>query len=112
MIARVMDRTRALNIARDVAAIVRRIIGNPAYRVVLFGSWAEGCARQRSDIDVGIDGPTSVDPVLMQEIREVCERLPTLHTIDLVDFATLPDHVRADARAHAVPVTVEAVDGG
>lgn len=93
-----------LSVAREVAGIVRRQVGDPVYRVVLFGSWAQGAARERSDVDIGIDGPTPVDPVTLQEIREACERLPTLYTIDLVDFATLSPAVRERARTAVVPI--------
>jgi len=96
----------ASSVARQVAAIVKRVTGDPAYHVFLFGSWATGRARERSDIDIGVGGPAPLDPVLMQEIREACEDLATLHTIDLVDFALLPPHVREHAMAGAVPVEV------
>ena len=87
-----------LEIARQVAAIVKRVIGDPAYRVFLFGSWALGDARERSDIDIGIEGPAPVTPEAMFEIREACERLPTLYTIDMVDFARVSLDFRRDAR--------------
>lgn len=77
-----------LDVARRVAGEVRRVTGNPEYRVLLFGSWATGRAGERSNIDLGILGPTGVDPVAMAEIREACEALPTLHTVDVVALAT------------------------
>jgi predicted nucleotidyltransferase len=92
----------AWEVAREVAAIVRRVTGDPTYRVFLFGSWAEGNARERSDVDVAVQGPAPLDPALMQDVREACERLPTLYTIDLVDLRTLPDGVRDNVLAHAV----------
>ena len=79
-----------VSVARQVAAIVRRVTGDPAYRTFLFGSWASEKARERSDIDIGILGPRSVDPASMLEIRSACEALPTLYTVDLVDFARVP----------------------
>lgn len=88
-----------LEVARQVAGIVRRVIGDRAYRVFLFGSWASGEARRRSDIDIGIQGPRRVDPALMLEIREACEALPTLFTIEIVDFATVASNFRQEATA-------------
>lgn len=77
-------------VARQVAAIVRRVTGDPSFRVFLFGSRASGESRARSDIDIGIEGPTSLSPEAMLAIREACEALPTLHTVEVVDFATVP----------------------
>ena len=74
-------------IAREVAGIVRRVTGDPAYRVFLFGSWATGRARERADVDIAIAGPSPVPPAMMFEIREASEALPTLFTVDLVDLA-------------------------
>lgn len=92
-----------LSVARQVATIIRRVTGNPAYRTFLFGSWVSGDARERSDIDIGIQGPASVDPEAMVEIREACEALPTLYTIEVVDFARVP----VDFARHAVSRSLE-----
>ena len=40
--------------------MIRRHVPDPAYRVFLFGSRATGSAGERSDIDIGIDGPAPV----------------------------------------------------
>lgn len=91
-----------LEVAHQVAGIVRRVIGDEAYRVFLFGSWASGEARGRSDIDIGIEGPTSVDPVAMLEIREACESLPTLFTVEIVDFARAAANFRKQAASRVL----------
>ena len=91
-----------LTVARHVAAIVRRVTGDPAYRAVLFGSWASGEARERSDIDIGILGPKPVDPGTMLEIRDACEALPTLYTLELVDLARVPEAFRREAMARSM----------
>ena len=85
------------SVGREVTAIVKRTAGD-AYRVFLFGSWASGDAHERLDIDIGIDGPTRVDPSAMLEIRDACERLPTLYRVDLVDLAQVTPDFRASAR--------------
>ena len=86
------------SVALQVAAIVRRVTGDPAYRVFLFGSWASGEARERSDIDIAIDGPAPVTPGAMFEIRNACDALPTLYTIEVVDFARVVPDFRREAR--------------
>ena len=94
--------TEAFEVARQVAAIVRRVIRDQAYRVFLYGSWASGEARGRSDIDIGIEGPARVDPALMLQIREACEALPTLFTIEIVDFACVGMSFRKQATARVL----------
>ena len=71
--------TDALDVARQVAAIVRRVTAEPRCRVVLFGSWATGWAHERSDIDIGLLGPAEIPAAAMAEIREACEAPPTLY---------------------------------
>ena len=93
-----------ISIARRVGAIVRQITGDPAYRTFLFGSWASGEARERSDIDIGIEGPAQVRPAEMVEIREACDALPTLYTIELVDLARVPREFARNAISHSVEV--------
>ena len=91
-----------LSLARQVAAIVRLVTGDPAYRVFLFGSWASGEARARSDIDIGIEGPARVDPEALLEIRSACEALPTLYTIEVVDFSQVAPDFRKEAKSRVL----------
>jgi predicted nucleotidyltransferase len=91
-----------LSLARQVATIVRRVTGDPAYRVFLFGSWASREARERSDIDIGIEGPGPVDPEMMLEIRAASEALPTLYTVEVVDFAQVAPDFRKEAKSRVL----------
>ena len=88
---------------RFAVAVVRRLLPDPAYRVFLFGSRAEGTAHERSDIDIGIDGPAPVPAAVMAQIREELEEAPTLYTVEVVDFARVTDNFKAVAR-HRVPL--------
>lgn len=89
-------------IARQVAGIVRRVLGDPAYRVFLFGSWVAGEAVPRSDIDIGIEGPMPVPPASMVTIRDACEALSTLRAVDLVDLARVAPDFREGLVARLV----------
>jgi predicted nucleotidyltransferase len=91
-----------LMIARQVAWIVRRVLGDPEYRVFLFGSWVAGEAAPRSDIDIGIDGPAPVPAAAMVTIRDACESLSTLRGVDLVDLARVPPGFREGLVARLV----------
>ena len=59
------------------------------YKVFIFGSRAKGDATDRSDIDVGIEGPRKLPPRLRLAIEEELETIPTLYKIDVVDFKTV-----------------------
>jgi uncharacterized protein len=90
-------------VASFAAAIVRRHVPDLAYRVFLFGSRAKGTAHERSDIDIGIEGPEPVPQQLLTQIEEELEDAPTLYTIDVVDFARMPEKFRRVAR-HRLPL--------
>ena len=84
--------------AEFAAVVVRRHLPDPAYRVFLFGSRASGLARERSDIDIGIEGPAPVPRDALNAIHEELEDAPTLYSIDVVDFARVPESFRRVAR--------------
>ena len=92
------------DVVRAVSSIVRAALRDPVFRVVLFGSWATGQARPRSDIDIGIDGPEPVDARVLAEIRDSVDRLLTLYTVDLVDLCLASPEVRRHALGHCVEV--------
>ncbi len=85
-------------VARYAAAVVRRRLPDPGYRIFLFGSRAAGTAHARSDIDIGIEGPSPVPTAALAAIHEELEEAPTLYSIDVVDFARLPEKFRQVAR--------------
>jgi len=85
-------------VARFAAAVVRRHLPDPAYRVFLFGSRAAGTARDRSDIDIGIEGPAPVPRQALAAIEDELEAAPTLYTVEIVDFARVSESFRRVAR--------------
>jgi predicted nucleotidyltransferase len=84
--------------AQFAAMVVRRHVPDPAYRVFLFGSRAAGSAAERSDIDIGIEGPAPVPHSALAAIQDELDEAPTLYTIDVVDFTCVPDKFRRVAR--------------
>ena len=60
--------------AKFAAAVIRRHVPDRAYRVFPFGSRATGSADERSDIDIGIEGPARMPEIF----RVVAERRVTL----------------------------------
>lgn len=88
---------------RYAAETVRRHLPDPAYRIFLFGSRAEGTAHPRSDIDIGIEGPAPVPASILDALQEEFEEAPTLYTIDVVDFRRVSQDFRTVAQ-HRVPL--------
>jgi predicted nucleotidyltransferase len=84
--------------AKFAAGVIRRHVPDPAYRIFLFGSRATGSANQRSDIDIGIEGPAPVPVSALAAIHEELEEAPTLYTIDFVDFMRVPEKFRKVAQ--------------
>ena len=73
------------------ASVIRRHVPDPAHHVCLFGSRATGSAGERSDIDIGIEGPAPVSRTALAAIHDELDEAPTLYTIDVVD---LPERFR------------------
>jgi uncharacterized protein len=83
-----------LDAAKFAAAVIRCHVSDPAYRVFLFGSRATGSAGERSDIDIGIEGPAPVARTALAAILDELEEAPTLYTIEVVDFARVSEKFR------------------
>lgn len=71
------------------------------YKVVLFGSWAEGNARLGSDIDIGILGTTPLPHRVLVEIRQRMDDLPSLRKVDVVDLSRASNRFRTRVLKHA-----------
>lgn len=76
------------------ARVIRAHIPDRSYRIFLFGSRAEGTAQKRSDIDIGIEGRGPVPFETLTAIADDLENLPSLHSIDVVDFSRIPERFR------------------
>lgn len=67
------------------------------HKVVLFGSRARGCAKPRSDFDLGVVGDAPLPLEDFFAIEDLLDELPTLYRIDWVDFARAGDAFRTRA---------------
>ncbi len=85
---------------REILDIVGRHLDLTNYRVFFFGSRVGGGHTDRSDIDVGIEGPSPIPLEKMARIRGDIEDLPTLYHIDVVDFRTVDESFREVAMKH------------
>jgi uncharacterized protein len=99
-----MQATRdPMDAAKFAASVIRRHLPDTAYRVFLFGSRATGSAGERSDIDIGIEGPVPVGRAALAAIEDELEEAPTLYTIEIVDFARVSEKFRRVA-ARQIPL--------
>jgi predicted nucleotidyltransferase len=93
------DLNRAVEIAADVARLARSLLGKDT-EVIWFGSWPQGKARPRSDIDVAVSTGSAVPPERMAALREAVDELPTLYAIDVVDLNVTGPILREEILKH------------
>ncbi len=74
------------HLADEILRIVGESLDLEKYKVFFFGSRVSGKNDEHSDVDVGILGDEKISAKAMEEIREKIENLPTLYTIEMVDF--------------------------
>lgn len=84
-------------LAQIVAALNRNAERLRGFRVFLFGSRATGDARPRSDFDIGVIGPSPLPIKDFFAIEDDLEALPTLYSIDWVDFNRVSQKFRDHA---------------
>lgn len=72
-------------LAAGVASAIRAEIG-AEIRVLWFGSWVEGNAVSRSDLDLAVDAGRALTPAERARIDARVDDLPTLRQIDIVDL--------------------------
>ena len=86
-------------IEKEILDAIGKHIDLNQYKVFFFGGRVTGHGDDRSDIDLGIEGNKPVPVKLMNNLREEMENLPTLYTIDVVDFARVsPDFYKVATR--------------
>src|ERR1700752_1731694 len=79
---------------KEILEIVGRYLDLNSYRVFFFGSRVIEKGNERSDIDIGIEGPDEIHYEVMARLREEIEDLPTLYKIEIVDFKRVSSDFR------------------
>ncbi|MBI3607438.1 MAG: nucleotidyltransferase domain-containing protein [Nitrospirae bacterium] len=92
---------------KDLLAIFGKHLNLRTYRVFFFGSRVQGKGTDRSDVDVGIEGPEPVPAAQWAAIQDEdeVEDIPTLYKVDLVDFGRVVPQFREVAFQHIEPIT-------
>lgn len=76
----------AEKLKKEILEIIGKRLDLKEYKVFFFGSRVADGGDERSDIDVGIEGPEPVPLEPLFDIKEDVENLPTLYKIEIVDF--------------------------
>ena len=85
---------------QDVLDTIDRYLNLNQYRVFFFGSRVDGKGDERSDIDIGIEGPETIPLGTIVQIKEGLSSLPTLYSFDVVDFRQADDDFKEVAKKH------------
>lgn len=80
----------AEKLKKEILEIVGKRLDLKEYKVFFFGSRVTDGGTERSDIDVGIEGPKPIPLEALFDIKEDVENLPTLYKIEIVDFRKVP----------------------
>jgi predicted nucleotidyltransferase len=84
-------------VKKEIVKIIDEELKGLDFTAFFFGSRVTGVHSHTSDIDVGITSPEPKKPVPERVLRSIkirCEGIPTLYTIDVVDFSTVSDEFR------------------
>jgi predicted nucleotidyltransferase len=95
------DVARPTEIAREVARLARSVCGENA-EVIWFGSWPQGKALPRSDIDLALSTGAPIPPERMALFEEAVDKLPTLYQIDIIDLNRVGPALRQEILKHGV----------
>ena len=87
-------------IRKEILAIVSRNLEIDQYKLFYFGSRVRGSNRERSDIDVGIEGNEVVPYEKLHQILNEIDNIKTLYKIDFVDFKDCSQAFVNMARTH------------
>lgn len=88
----------------DVLRSIEKELDLKTYRVFIFGSRVNERGDERSDIDIGIEGPKIISSASLAKIKESFDALPVLYKIDVVDFKQVAPSFRKVALKHIEPL--------
>lgn len=87
-----------IKLKNEIKQVVSRYLDIKEWKVFFFGSRVSGNNFTSSDIDIGIEGNKEVKPSIMFAIKEELEKIPTLYTFDVIDFASMDEEFKQEAK--------------
>lgn len=92
-------------VANQIKAIIRKHLPDPAYKIFIFGSRAEGNKHRKfSDVDVGILGPSPLEFMTKFNIEEDLENSNIPYLVDIIDFQTVNPKFKEIALSATIPI--------
>lgn len=85
---------------KEILTIIGKYLDLKKYKVFFFGSRVERRGSERSDIDIGIEGPKAIPLEIFAKIKEEIDEIPTLYKIDIVDFKKVGKDFYKVAKRH------------
>jgi len=79
---------------KEIIQIAEKYLDLNKYQLFFFGSRVSGKGDSRSDIDLGIKGNKRLSAEISENIKDDLENLPTLYSIDFVDFENVSKDFR------------------
>lgn len=78
---------------QKIVALISALV--PKAKIYLFGSRARGTHSPGSDIDIALDAGEQLPFSLVGEVRSILEATNILYKIEVVDFHSVSDDMRA-----------------
>lgn len=99
-----LEHESAEELTQRLKELVGQHVDLKEYRLFFFGSRVQNRGDERSDIDVGIEGPAPLPPHAKAAIEEAIENLPYLYKIELIDFKAVSDDFYRIAKRTIEPI--------
>lgn len=85
-------------VKKEIVKILKSELATTDFSAFFFGSRVMGTYTATSDLDVGIEGVTAVPDSIMRSIKTRFASLPTLYTIDVIDFSMISEDFKKVAK--------------
>lgn len=95
-----LEHYSAEKLKKEILDIVGKYLDLNKYKLFFFGSRVSGKGDERSDVDVGIEGPERIPSAAFLDIQEEVENLPTLYKVEIVDFSRVDERFKKVAKEH------------
>lgn len=99
-----LEHESAEHVKRRIREIVGRHLDMNQYQIFFFGSRVQGRGDERSDIDIGIDGPAPVPAAARFAIEDEIDALPILYKMEIVEFKDVSPDFRQEAMKAIEPI--------